>query len=170
MPLRSQTSRLTGLHNYTRRSCPSSRQSERFPLKTSLSPIKKDVTEVFGIFKQFSKLHTAPFERLSPFFKLLKELSNFYVPTNLVEDFTNLNKLLENSVSIKTTTEKQATYSHVRCMFHSSRICYHDRRRPKPETPILTPDRCTHSVWFKNFQSITDKNVNLCQGVSFHIL
>ena len=39
-------------------------------------------------------------ERLSPFFKLLKETSKFYVPTNLVEDFTNLNKLLENSCQL----------------------------------------------------------------------
>ena len=39
-------------------------------------------------------------ERLSPFFKLLKENSKFYIPTNLVEDFTNLNKLLENSCQL----------------------------------------------------------------------
>ena len=39
-------------------------------------------------------------ERLSPFFKLLKETSRFYVPTNLVEAFTNLNKLLENSCQL----------------------------------------------------------------------
>ena len=35
-------------------------------------------------------------ERLAPFFKLPKETSQFYVLTNLVEDFTNLYKLLEN--------------------------------------------------------------------------
>ena len=34
---------------------------------------------------------------LSPFFKHLKETSKFYVPTNLVDDFTELNKILENS-------------------------------------------------------------------------
>ena len=39
-------------------------------------------------------------ERLSPFFKLLKETSKIYIPTNLVEDFTNLNKLLENSCQL----------------------------------------------------------------------
>ena len=39
-------------------------------------------------------------ERLSPFFKLLKENSKFYIPTILVEDFTNLNKLLENSCQL----------------------------------------------------------------------
>ena len=39
-------------------------------------------------------------ERLSPFFKRLKETSKFYVPTNLVEVFTNLNKLLEKSCQL----------------------------------------------------------------------
>ena len=39
-------------------------------------------------------------ERLSPFFQLLKETTKFYVPTNLVEEFTNLNKLLENSCQL----------------------------------------------------------------------
>ena len=39
-------------------------------------------------------------EWLSPFFKLLKETSKFYVPTNLVEDFINLNKVLENSCQL----------------------------------------------------------------------
>ena len=39
-------------------------------------------------------------ERLSPFFKLLKETSKFYLPTNLVEDFSNLYKLLENSCQL----------------------------------------------------------------------
>ena len=37
---------------------------------------------------------------LSRFFKLLKETSNFYVPTNLVEDFTNLSKLFQNSCQL----------------------------------------------------------------------
>ena len=39
-------------------------------------------------------------ERLSPFFQLLKETTKFYVPTNLVEKLTNLNKLLENSCQL----------------------------------------------------------------------
>ena len=39
-------------------------------------------------------------ERLTPFFKLLKETSKFYVPTNLVEDLTSLNKLLKNSCQL----------------------------------------------------------------------
>ena len=39
-------------------------------------------------------------ERLSPFFKLLEETSKLFVPTNLVKDFTNLNKLLENSCQL----------------------------------------------------------------------
>ena len=39
-------------------------------------------------------------ERLSPFFKFLEETSKFYVPTNLVDDFANVNKLLENSCQL----------------------------------------------------------------------
>ena len=34
---------------------------------------------------------------LSPFFKLLNETTKFYVHTNLVDDFTNLNKVFDNS-------------------------------------------------------------------------
>ena len=75
----------------------SSQQSERFPLKTLLSQIKKGVTEVYRIFELLPKLHTTPFETaLSSFFELLKDTSKFYLPTNLVEDFKNINKLLEN--------------------------------------------------------------------------
>ena len=39
-------------------------------------------------------------ERLSPFFKLPKETTKFYIPTNLVEKFTSFNKLLENSCQV----------------------------------------------------------------------
>ena len=35
-------------------------------------------------------------EWLSPFFKLPKEIFKFFVPTNLVDDFTNLNKIPKN--------------------------------------------------------------------------
>ena len=35
-------------------------------------------------------------ERPTPFFKLLKDTSNFFVPTNSLENFTDMNKLLEN--------------------------------------------------------------------------
>ena len=39
-------------------------------------------------------------ERLSPFFKLLKETSKLYVPTKLVETFRTRNKLLEKSCQL----------------------------------------------------------------------
>ena len=39
-------------------------------------------------------------EQLTPFFKLLKGTSKVYVPTNLVEKFTHLNKLLNNSCQL----------------------------------------------------------------------
>ena len=68
---------------------PQADKVKNFLPKTLLSQIKKGVTKEHRIPKLLPKLH-------SPFFKLLKDTSKFYVPTNLVEDFTNLNKLLEN--------------------------------------------------------------------------
>ena len=100
MPLRSQTSRLSGTHNHTRWSCPSSRQSKGFPLKTSLSETKKALQRFIGFLNYYRNYIPRLSEQLSPFFKLLKETSKFYIPTNLVEDFANLNKLLENSCQL----------------------------------------------------------------------
>ena len=108
-------------------------------------------------------------ERLSAFFKLLEETSKLFVPTNLVKDFTNLNKLLENSCQLAIKQPLKNKQCHVRCKFHSSRICFHDRRRPKLEAPIQTQNICTHSFWFKNFQSYTDENVKFCKRISFNI-
>ena len=82
---------------------PSSRQKERFPIKPSLSQIKKGVSEVYRIFKflnYYRNYIPRLSERFSPFFKLLEETSKLYVPTTLVEAFTNLNKLLENSCQL----------------------------------------------------------------------
>ena len=60
---------------------------------------KKALQRYIGFLNNYRHYIPRLSERLSPFFKLLKETSNsnFYVPTNLVEAFTNLNKLLENS-------------------------------------------------------------------------
>ena len=130
MSLWSQTSQLSGTHNHTRRSCPASRQTERFPLKISLTKIKKGVTEVYRIFTLLPKLHTTPFGTA---------LSVFQTPQRNVQSLcTNkfgrkLHKPQQGprkflSVSVKTTTKKETTYSHVRCKLRSSSICYHDQR------------------------------------------
>ena len=58
---------------------------------------KKALQRYIGFLNYYRNYIPRLSERLSPFFKLLKETSKFYVPTNLAEDFTNLNKLLENS-------------------------------------------------------------------------
>ena len=58
---------------------------------------KKALQRYIGFLNYYRNYIPRLSERLSPFFKLLKETSKFYVPTNLVEDFANPNKLLENS-------------------------------------------------------------------------
>ena len=58
---------------------------------------KKALQRYIGFLNYYRNYIPRLSERLPPFFKLLKETSKFYVPTNLVEDFTNLNKLFENS-------------------------------------------------------------------------
>ena len=61
---------------------------------------KKALQRYIGFLNYYRNYIPRLSERLSPFFKLLKETSKFYVPTNLVENFTNLNKLLENSCQL----------------------------------------------------------------------
>ena len=61
---------------------------------------KKALQSYIGFLNYYRNYIPRLSERLSPFFKLLKENSKFYIPTNLVEDFTNLNKLLENSCQL----------------------------------------------------------------------
>ena len=58
---------------------------------------KKALKRYIGFLNYYRNYIPRLSDRLSPFFKLLKETSKFYVPTNLVVAFTNLNKLLENS-------------------------------------------------------------------------
>ena len=61
---------------------------------------KKALQRFKGFLKYYSNYIPRLSERLSPFFKLLRETSKFYVPTNLVENFTNLKTLLENSCQL----------------------------------------------------------------------
>ena len=58
---------------------------------------KKALQRYVGFLNYYRNYIPRLSERLSPFFQLLIETTKFYVPTNLVEEFTNLNKLLENS-------------------------------------------------------------------------
>ena len=70
---------------------------KNFCSKLRFPKSKKALQRYMGFLKYYRNYIPRLSYRLSPFFKLLKETSKFYVPTNLEEDFTNLNKLLENS-------------------------------------------------------------------------
>ena len=71
-----------------------------FLAKLRFPKSKKALQRYIGFLNYYRNFIPRLSERLTPFFKLLKETSKFYVPTNLVEDFTNLNKLLENSCQL----------------------------------------------------------------------
>ena len=68
-----------------------------FLAKLKFPKSKKALQRYIGFLSYYRNNIPRLSERLTPFFKLLKETSKFYVPTNSVEDFTNLNQLLENS-------------------------------------------------------------------------
>ena len=100
-----------------------------FLSKLRFSKSKKALQRYIGFLNYYRNYIPRLSERLSPFFKLLKETSNFYIPTNLVEAFNHVNKLLENSCQLalkQPLKNKQLTYSNVRCKLHSSRICLND--------------------------------------------
>ena len=71
-----------------------------FLAKLRFPKSKKALQRYIGFLNYYRNYIPRLSERLTPFFKLLKETSKFYVPTNLVEDFTNLNKLLGNSCQL----------------------------------------------------------------------
>ena len=71
-----------------------------FLAKLRFPKSKKALQRYIGFLNYYRNYIPRLSEKLTPFFKLLKETSKFYVPTNLVEDFTNLNQLLENSCQL----------------------------------------------------------------------
>ena len=71
-----------------------------FLAKLKFPKSKKALQSYIGFLNYYRNYIPRLSERLTPFFKPLKETSKFYVPTNLVEDFTNLNQLLENSCQL----------------------------------------------------------------------
>ena len=76
------------------------KKSKTFCLNSDFLKSKKALQRYIGFLNYYRNYIPRLSERLSPFFKLLKETSKFYVPTNLVEDFINLNKLLEISCQL----------------------------------------------------------------------
>ena len=71
-----------------------------FLAKLHFPKSKKALQRYIGFLNYYRNYIPRLSERLTPFFKLLKETSKFYVPTNLVDEFTNLNKLLGNSCQL----------------------------------------------------------------------
>ena len=61
------------------------------------------------------------------------------------------------SIRFEATPQRQPTHSYVRCKFHSSRICYNDRRRSKPKATIQTQNVCAYSVCSKTFNPTQTK-------------
>ena len=79
---------------------PQADKATNFLSKLRFPKSKKTLQVYIGYLNYYRNYIPRLSERVSPFFKLLKETSKFYVPTNLVEAFTNLNKLLENSCQL----------------------------------------------------------------------
>ena len=71
-----------------------------FPAKLRFPKSKKALQRYIGFLNYYRNYIPRLSEKLTPFFKLLKKTSKFYVPTNLVEDFTKLIQLLENSCQL----------------------------------------------------------------------
>ena len=79
---------------------PQADKVEDFLSKLRFSKSKKALQRFIGFLNYYRNYIPRLSEQLTPFFKLHKETSKFYVPTNLVEDFTSPNKLLENSCQL----------------------------------------------------------------------
>ena len=102
------------------------------------SKSKKALQRYRGFLNYYRNCLPKLFEELSPFFKVFKETSKFYVPKNLVEGFTNLNRLLENSCQLawrQPLKDKQLTVAYITtpnmelCVFQESRkIGFCDRQ------------------------------------------
>ena len=79
---------------------PQADKVKNFLSKLKFPKSKKAHQRYIGFLNYYRNYIPRLSERLSPFFKLLKETTKFYVPTNLVEEFTSLNKLLENTCQL----------------------------------------------------------------------
>ena len=79
---------------------PQADKVEDFLSKLKFPKSKKALQRYIGFLNYYRNFIPRLSERLSPFFKLLKETPKFYIPTNLVEEFTNLKKLLKNSCQL----------------------------------------------------------------------
>ena len=79
---------------------PQGAEVKDFLPKLKFPKSKKALQRYIGFSNYYRNYIPRLSERLSPFFKLLEETTKFYISTNLVEELTSLNKLLENSCQL----------------------------------------------------------------------
>ena len=91
MPFWSQTSRLLGMNNHPRRSFPQSEKVKQFLHKLNFPKSKKALQRYIGFLNYYRNYIPRLSEKLSPFFKLLKETSQFCIPNTVLETFNELN-------------------------------------------------------------------------------
>ena len=96
----SQTSRPLETNNHPRRSFSTSRKSQTVPPETQIPEIQKSLAKVFGFLNYYRNYIPRLSEKLSPFFKLLKETSQFCIPNTVLDTFNELNQQLEESCSL----------------------------------------------------------------------
>ena len=128
-------------------------------------------------------------ERFTPFFKLLKKTSKLYVPTNLMEDFTNLNKLFEYScqLSLKQALKDKQLIVMSEASFTAAGYAImieddpNQKLQSKPETyaPIafgsktFNPTQTKMSIYAKEFLSLYFAFVeigHLMRGSTFPVI
>ena len=100
MPFWGQTSRLFGSNNHPRRSFSTNRKSQTVPTETQISEIQKALQRNIGFLNYYRNYIPRLSEKLSPFFKLLKETSQFCIPNTVLDTFNELNQQLERSCSL----------------------------------------------------------------------
>ena len=142
-----------------------------FLAKLRFPKSKKALQRYIGFLNYYRNYIPRLSERLTPFFKLLKETSKFYVPTNLVEDFTNLNQLLENScqLALKQPLKDKQLIVMSDASFTAAGYAIMIEDGSQSEASIQTKNLRTHCVWIKNVQSNTNENVNLCKRIPLNI-
>ena len=141
-----------------------------FLAKLRFPKSKKALQRYFGFLNYYRNYIPRLSEKLTPFFKLLKETSKFYVPTNLVEDFTNLNQLLENfcQLALKQPLKDKQLIVMSDASFTAAGYAIMIEDDPNQKLQFKRKAYAPR-VWIKNFQPNTDENVDLCKRIPFYI-
>ena len=97
-----------------------------FLAKLKFPESKKGLQRYIGFLNYYRNYIPRLSERLTPFFKILKETNKFYISIELRTIKQPSPSILPDGA--QTTTLRQTTNRHVRCQFYSCRICDYDRR------------------------------------------